>query len=82
MGCAKFSRMWLDVRHKDDVQRGSLSLLPFHTSPSLFSDEFQVAAGHYIMSRNFDPIQDAFYWDAEFPDKVYRGFFAAKFGRH
>lgn len=70
--------MWLGVRYWDNVQRGSVGLLPLHTThPSSLSDDFQVAPGHYISSRNFSPIRDAVYWDAEYPDKVdqqYLGF--------
>ena len=30
----------------------------------------QISPGHYIISRSFKPIQDAVYWDADYPDKM------------
>ncbi|KAJ5750334.1 hypothetical protein N7533_007362 [Penicillium manginii] len=36
---------------------------------TMFKGVQSVAPGHYILSRNFSPIKDAVYWDAEYPDK-------------
>ncbi|KAJ5824679.1 hypothetical protein N7447_007019 [Penicillium robsamsonii] len=36
---------------------------------TMFKGVQSVAPGHYIISRSFKPIQDAAYWDIEYPDK-------------
>ncbi|KAF9888775.1 hypothetical protein FE257_008351 [Aspergillus nanangensis] len=36
---------------------------------TFFKGVHAVAPGHYIISKNFKNIQDAVYWDAEYPDK-------------
>jgi hypothetical protein len=61
--------MWLAVWRRNVVQGGSFGLLLF-TGFLIISDITQVAPGHYIMSRDFKPIQDAVYWDIEYPNKV------------
>ncbi|KAJ5767200.1 uncharacterized protein N7511_004816 [Penicillium nucicola] len=36
---------------------------------TIFKGVKSVSPGHYIISKGFGPIQDAVYWDAEYPDK-------------
>ncbi|CAI7660554.1 unnamed protein product [Penicillium glandicola] len=36
---------------------------------TVFKGVQSVAPGHYIISRSFKPVQDAVYWDLEYPDK-------------
>ncbi|KAJ5774430.1 hypothetical protein N7457_009326 [Penicillium paradoxum] len=36
---------------------------------TMFKGVHSVPPGHYITSRNFSPIKEAVYWDAEYPDK-------------
>ncbi|KAJ6103185.1 hypothetical protein N7486_005612 [Penicillium sp. IBT 16267x] len=38
-------------------------------SGAMFKGVYSISPGHYIISRGFKPIQDAVYWDAEYPDK-------------
>lgn len=52
------------------IFKGVNSVCGYSSHSFGLSNVEQISPGHYLISRDFKPVQHAVYWDAEYPDKV------------